>query len=106
VTVYYQITESGLANLGIDPRLDKFLTKGGITPNDVLSILDNRFYPTGSVSFASKDVIAKRLKEDTSRIESMLERLEQLGYVRKVGSNKSYEESIIYTDIGALPAIL
>jgi DNA-binding PadR family transcriptional regulator len=105
MTVYYQITESGLANLGVDLRLDKFPTKGGITPNDVLSILDSKFHPTGTFSFPTKEVIARRVKDKPSRVESILERLEKLGYVEKVGSNKNYEDPIIHMDIGILPVV-
>jgi len=80
VTVYYQITESGLANLGTDPRLDKFPTKGGVTPNDVLSILDSNFHPTGTFSFPTKELIASRVKDKPSRVESILERFEKRLY--------------------------
>jgi hypothetical protein len=89
MTVGYKITELGLANLDVDPRLDKRPSKDGVTLNDVLSILDDRFLGPDIHSLSvSDEYVAQRLKADSRRTEHLLDRLTQMGYVSKSGRNR------------------
>ena len=95
MTVGYEITEEGLNNLGVNPRLTKWSSKDGITLEDVLKVLDPGDLKRGvSMLPLSVKNIANKLDSKTSRVENLLERLTKMGLVRKVGANQRFEDAL------------
>jgi hypothetical protein len=89
MTVGYVITELGMQNLDVDPRLVKRPSKDNITLNDVLSVLDPRFYKSEErILPVSDNCVAKSLGADAHRTEHLLDRLTKMGYAKKTGTNR------------------